>query len=124
MPGTSLTIAEMENAGSCLDWAMRQVLFREAPQTAETYRAFEALAATSEPGANDLFFLPWLYGERSPFPNERLRGGWLGASLTTRSADLARSVFEGYPTTSPGRCRPWRSAAFAPPLWPRSAEAR
>jgi hypothetical protein len=74
---------------------MRQVLFREAPQTAETYRAFEALAATSEPGANDLFFLPWLYGERSPFPNERLRGGWLGASLTTRSADLARSVFEG-----------------------------
>ena len=95
VPGTSLTIAEMENAGSCLDWAMRQVLFRDGPQTAETYRAFEALAATAAPGANDLFFLPWLYGERSPFPSERLRGGWMGASLTTRSADLARSVFEG-----------------------------
>jgi xylulokinase len=95
VPGTSLTIGEMENAGSCLDWAISTALFRGQALDGATYRAFESLAAGSRPGSHGVWFLPWLFGERSPFPNERLRGGWLGVGLTSSDSDLARSVYEG-----------------------------
>lgn len=95
LPGTSLTIGEMENAGSCLDWAAQAALFRSEPLTADVYGRFEALAARSRPGCGGVWFLPWIYGERSPFPNERLRGGWMGVSLLSTDADLARAVYEG-----------------------------
>jgi xylulokinase len=40
-------------------------------------------------------FLPYLAGERSPVWDSMARGAWIGMTLATTSADLARAVLEG-----------------------------
>ena len=57
----------------------------------------EQLAAESEPGADGLFFLPYLSlaGERSPFLDPRARGSFCGLSLAHRRCHIARAVLEG-----------------------------
>ena len=46
-------------------------------------------------GANGLFFLPWLYGERSPIDDHSVRGGFYNMSLSHNRTHLMRSVLEG-----------------------------
>jgi xylulokinase len=45
--------------------------------------------------ANPLIFVPHLAGERSPAWDPRMRGSWLGLSLTHSAADLRQAVKEG-----------------------------
>ena len=47
------------------------------------------------PGANNLIFTPWLYGERSPMEDHTLRGGLFNISLDTDRRHLLRAIFEG-----------------------------
>ena len=44
---------------------------------------------------DDPIFVPYLAGERTPFMNQQLRGGWAGLSLGTDRSALLRSVLEG-----------------------------
>lgn len=53
------------------------------------------LALESEPGADGLRFLPYLFGERSPLWREDLTGAFSGLSPVHTAAHLARSVLEG-----------------------------
>jgi xylulokinase len=61
----------------------------------ETFAAALGLAASSTAGSRGVMFLPWLWGALSPAPDPRLRGGFLGISLDTTTADLARAMLEG-----------------------------
>lgn len=61
----------------------------------EVYDLMGDLAAQSPPGANKLLFLPYLIGERCPYPDPHARGGWIGLTLSHSRADLTRSVMEG-----------------------------
>lgn len=54
-----------------------------------------ALAAQRPLGANGVVFTPYLAGERSPFLDPELRGGFQGLSLATDLGDLVRAVLEG-----------------------------
>ncbi|WP_100334011.1 gluconokinase [Bacillus alkalisoli] len=54
----------------------------------------EKIAFTSPPGANGLFFMPYLSGERAPKWNAKAKGGWIGLTLAHSSADMVRSVME------------------------------
>jgi xylulokinase len=83
-----LAVGESESAGSSRAWASR--LLGTASE-----EELDALAATAAPGARGLLFLPWLCGERAPFPDARLRGGFANLSLEHDRADLARAVLEG-----------------------------
>ncbi len=47
------------------------------------------------PGAEGLFFLPFLSGERSPFWNDGLAGGFYGLTLAHRRPHMLRAVLEG-----------------------------
>ncbi len=60
--------------------------------------AFEEMIAESistQPGSGGLFFLPYLSGERSPYWNDRLRGGFYGLTLSHQKPQLVRAVLEG-----------------------------
>jgi xylulokinase len=55
--------------------------------------ASAALATGVEP--TDPIFVPYLSGERTPFMDPHMRGGWFGLTLATDRQAILRSVLEG-----------------------------
>ena len=78
-----------QGAGLSLQWFRNQL----APGT--SYDELTAQAATSPTGAQGLFWLPYLMGERTPHLDATARGGWIGLTASHTRADLIRSVIEG-----------------------------
>jgi xylulokinase len=78
-----------QGAGLSLQWFRNQF----APGT--EYDALTAEAAQSPPGAQGLFWLPYLMGERTPHLDAIARGGWIGLTASHTRADLIRAVIEG-----------------------------
>ncbi len=69
---------------------------RRAQESGENvYNLMGQAAEQSRPGANGVTFLPYLTGERCPYPDPDARGAFLGLSLSTTRADITRSVMEG-----------------------------
>lgn len=54
-----------------------------------------AEAAQAPAGSGDVLFLPYLTGERTPHPNARARGAFVGLGAETTRAHLTRAVLEG-----------------------------
>jgi xylulokinase len=52
-------------------------------------------AALAGPGAEGLFFLPYLTGERTPHFDPDARGGWIGLTVRHGRPHLVRAVLEG-----------------------------
>lgn len=46
-------------------------------------------------GENNVFFLPYLMGERSPHNDPDIRGAFIGMSMDTTRADMTQAVLEG-----------------------------
>lgn len=78
-----------QGAGLSLQWMRNQLM----PRT--DYDAMTAEAATTKPGSQGLFWLPYLMGERTPHLDATARGGWIGMTASHQRADLIRSVIEG-----------------------------
>jgi xylulokinase len=76
----------ISTTGKAIDWA-RDLLGIAG------YEEFDALAAGAEEG--ELLFLPYLAGERAPIWDPHARGMFLGLSLSTGKAELARAAAEG-----------------------------
>jgi xylulokinase len=77
----------MLSAASCGKWWIENIL-----QTLD-YRAEEA--AIENFGENNVFFLPYLMGERSPINDINARGTFIGMSMDTTRAQMTQAVFEG-----------------------------
>ncbi|HEX2972493.1 MAG TPA: xylulokinase [Tepidisphaeraceae bacterium] len=52
-------------------------------------------AAQAPAGAEGLFFLPYLTGERCPHPDPNARGAWIGLTSRTNRDMIIRSLLEG-----------------------------
>ena len=78
-----------QGAGLSLQWFRNQL----APGT--DYDALTAEAATAPAGAQGLFWLPYLMGERTPHLDSTARGGWIGLTAKHTRADLIRALLEG-----------------------------
>jgi xylulokinase len=52
-------------------------------------------AATVSPGAEGLFFLPYLTGERSPHFDPDAKGAWIGLTVRHGRAHMIRALLEG-----------------------------
>jgi len=78
-----------QGAGLSLQWFRNQL----APGT--DYDALTAEAARSPAGAQGLFWLPYLMGERTPHLDATARGGWIGLTNRHTRADLVRALIEG-----------------------------
>jgi xylulokinase len=97
LKGRYLLMNEQECAGACLTQLKDRILFpgdgASAPGSA--FADLDRIAAAAPPGSDNLLFLPWLYGERSPVEDHLLRGGFFNYSLRTTRAHLVRAVLEG-----------------------------
>jgi xylulokinase len=78
-----------QGAGLSLQW------FRNQLAPGAEYDSLTAEAATSPAGAQGLFWLPYLMGERTPHLDAYARGGWIGLTAKHHRADLIRAVIEG-----------------------------
>lgn len=59
------------------------------------FRTLDSEAARWEPGAEGLFFAPYLAGERTPYPDPAARGSFTGLSLRHDRGALWRAMLEG-----------------------------
>ncbi len=77
------------SAASCNKWWMDNILH------AEDYPAEQASIIPDKLGTNDVYYLPYLMGERSPHNDPAARGAFLGLRMDTTRADMTQAVLEG-----------------------------
>lgn len=77
------------SGGVVFEW-MKKTLYPEASHN----QVFEEIQAIN-PGADELFFLPYLLGERAPLWSSTVRGGFLGLDIQHTRAHMARATIEG-----------------------------
>lgn len=77
------------SAASCNQWWMEEILGTTA------YDAQQASITPESLGQNDVYFLPYLMGERSPHNDPSARGAFIGLRMDTRRADMTQAVLEG-----------------------------
>ena len=95
VPGYLHPSGSVQTAGSAYSWLKNEICLTESQGDGNAYEAINALIEKSPPGANGLFFLPYLLGERSPRWNPNARGAFVGLTLASKRADIARAVMEG-----------------------------
>ncbi len=78
-----------QGAGLSLQW------FRNRFAPGMAYDDLTAEATLSPAGANGLFWLPYLMGERTPHLDANARGAWIGLTAKHQRADLGRAILEG-----------------------------
>jgi xylulokinase len=79
----------MLSAAGSLRW------FRDAVAPGTDFPELVAAAADVPAGSRGLYFLPYLSGERSPYPDPLARGAFVGLTLSHDRRHLARAVLEG-----------------------------
>ncbi|MEM1136436.1 MAG: FGGY-family carbohydrate kinase, partial [Bacteroidota bacterium] len=82
------------NTGAiALEWLGKQVFGNK--QASISPKEIIGLAATAQPGANGLLFLPYLQGERAPFWEPEMTGSFLGLTIDHDQKHFARAIIEG-----------------------------
>lgn len=61
----------------------------------DPYMILTAEAEQAPAGSEGLFFLPYLTGERTPYPDPNARGGFIGLTVRHDKRHMVRSVLEG-----------------------------
>ena len=77
----------MLSAASCNKWWMDEIL--------QTTKYQEEQAGITKLGENQVFYLPYLMGERSPHNDPDARAAFLGMSMDTTREDMTLAVLEG-----------------------------
>lgn len=79
----------MLSAASCNKWFCENILKTTDYASEQTDITDEKL------GRSDVYFLPYLMGERSPINDTNARGTFIGMTLNTERSDLVQAVLEG-----------------------------
>jgi xylulokinase len=99
VPGMWHLMGVMLSAAGSFRWYRDTLAEVERAQERETGRdAYDILteaAAQVAPGCEGLIFLPYLTGERTPYPDPNARGVFFGLTLRHGKAHLTRAVLEG-----------------------------
>ena len=99
IPDMFMPTGTMQAAGASYQWTRDQLSLFEK-ETAERlgispYELINLEVAQVAPGADGLFFLPYLMGERSPRWNPHARGAFVGLTIRHTRAHMYRAVLEG-----------------------------
>jgi xylulokinase len=98
-PGRWHLMGVMLSAAGSFRWFREALGQPEAAQAAATgadvYDVLTAAAATAPAGCEGLIFLPYLMGERTPYPDPDARGVYFGLTLRHGKPHLVRAVLEG-----------------------------
>ena len=84
--------AGTNSAAASLRWVSRLL---QLDRGDAEYAALDALVQRSSPGADGLLFHPYLLGERAPYWNSSLKGGFNGITISHGPAEFVRAVQEG-----------------------------
>lgn len=99
VPGLYAPNGTMQYAGGSYSWArdtLCQLELQEAKEQGYSpYDIMNRLIEQSPVGANGVFFLPYLLGERAPRWDPDAKGCFLGIKPENTKGDLLRSVLEG-----------------------------
>ncbi len=93
-----LTLGATLSAGASLSWFQRILSTGSNQDSGEPTVDFETISrwvSSTSPGADGLFFAPFLNGERTPHMDPDARGCFIGLNLSHTTAHLARAVMEG-----------------------------
>jgi len=89
----------MLSAGGSFQWFRNQMASDEVAEAKrkkiDPYELLIAQAEKAPAGSEGLYFLPYLTGERCPYPNPNARGGWIGLTSRHNRAAMVRSLLEG-----------------------------
>ena len=91
---------EMDNAGGCIKWFQANLLGKEDEEAAQkagmnVLKYMDTKAAEIPPGAENLLFLPWVWGERAPVDDDNVRGGFAMLGLNHNKWHMMRAILEG-----------------------------
>lgn len=89
VPGQWHFMGVMLSAAGSLQW------YRDTLAPGVSFEELVAGAEQVPPGSDGLLFLPYLTGERTPYPDPLARAGWIGMTLRHRREHLTRAVLEG-----------------------------
>jgi xylulokinase len=100
VPGRYMVLTEQECAGKCLMWLRDNLLYHKDElmrdeHVPDIYKLFDKIVARTPAGANNVMYTPWLYGERSPVEDHKIRSSLFNVSLENTREDIIRAVFEG-----------------------------
>lgn len=96
-PAKCFLLAEMETAGSCLQWIADQLYSQEQrdPQVQSVFRLMDEAVKQIAPGSDCLIFTPWMYGERCPVSDIYVRSSFINLSAEHCREHMLRAVYEG-----------------------------
>lgn len=77
------------SAAGSLQW------YRDTMAPSVSFNDLVAEAEQAPAGSEGLLFLPYLTGERTPYPDPQARGAWVGLTARHTRAHLTRAVLEG-----------------------------
>lgn len=77
------------SAASCNKWLCEDIL------KTDDFAAEQSDITDDNLGKNDVYFLPYLMGERSPINDTDARGVLIGMRLDTKRSDIVQAVLEG-----------------------------
>ncbi len=99
VPGKWHLMGVMLSAAGSFQWYKSQLGKEEhAKELNGQGNAYDLLtedASKVEPGCEGLVFLPYLSGERTPYPDPHARGSFVGLTLRHSKPHLTRAVLEG-----------------------------
>ena len=99
VPGKWHFMGVMLSAGGSFRWLRDSIGDLEKAASRLTgedpYDLLTREAALAPAGSEGLLFLPYLTGERTPYPDPQARGAFVGLTLRHSKAHLIRSVLEG-----------------------------
>ncbi len=91
VPGSFVPTATMQAGGASVQWIAEAL----SPDPAHPETGRLTAEASADVDTDDLYFLPYLLGERSPLWDPDARGAFVGLSRHHTRAHLVRAVLEG-----------------------------
>lgn len=99
VPGAYHLMGVSLASGGSLQWFADHIASDEAAVAqrlgGNLHELLAAEADTVAPGADDLYFLPYLAGERTPHMDPNARGAWIGLTLSHDRRHMVRAILEG-----------------------------
>ena len=99
VPGAWCVMGVVLSAGGSFQWYRNQLGQAQIELAKalglDPYELLKDEAALAGPGAEGLFFLPYLTGERAPYYDSDAKGAWVGLTVRHGRPHLARSILEG-----------------------------
>ncbi len=89
LPGRWHFMGVTLSAAGSLQW------YHDTLTPKDSFAEIVAEAAQAPAGSEGLLFLPYLSGERTPYPDPLARGSFVGLTLRHKRAHLTRAVLEG-----------------------------